>query len=187
MENVAGSGEYHWMAGNFLKYAGPLTWDDLPIDAHELVALCAPRPVFISSGSNNGDAWVDAKGMFLAAVGAGPVYNRDEMMKSILKILVTIDVVFLCCGVVSALGQTQYVDFVDSQGSFRLAQKDRLATLYVDSRDYAGVVRAAKDLQADIKRVTDRNPLVTHEQTGLGKKCAFTIPKVTFLAMNKVL
>jgi len=75
VENVAGSGEYHWMAGNFLKYAGPLTWDDLPIDAHELVALCAPRPVFISSGSYNGDAWVDARGMFLAAAGAGPVYK----------------------------------------------------------------------------------------------------------------
>ena len=75
VENVAGSGEYHWMAGNFLKYAGPLTWDDLPIDAHELIALCAPHPVFISSGSNNGDAWVDAKGMFLAAAGAGPVYR----------------------------------------------------------------------------------------------------------------
>ncbi|TSA54628.1 MAG: acetylxylan esterase [Planctomycetaceae bacterium] len=75
VENVAGSGEYHWMAGNFLKYAGPLTWDDLPIDAHELVAICAPRPVFISSGSNNGDAWVDARGMFLAAAGAGPVYK----------------------------------------------------------------------------------------------------------------
>jgi hypothetical protein len=75
VENLAGSGEYHWMAGNFLKYAGPLTWDDLPIDAHELVALCAPRPVFISGGSTNGDAWVDAKGMFLAAAGAGPVYK----------------------------------------------------------------------------------------------------------------
>ena len=75
VENVAGSGEYHWMAGNFLKYAGPLTWDDLPIDAHELVALCAPRPVFISSGSYNGDAWVDARGMFMAAAGAGPVYK----------------------------------------------------------------------------------------------------------------
>jgi hypothetical protein len=75
VENLAGSGEYHWMAGNFLKYAGPLNWDDLPIDAHELVALCAPRPVFISGGSFNGDAWVDAKGMFLAAAGAGPVYK----------------------------------------------------------------------------------------------------------------
>jgi hypothetical protein len=74
VENVAGSGEYHWMAGNFIKYAGPLHWNNLPVDAHELIALCAPRPVFISSGSTNGDAWVDAKGMFMAAAAAGPVY-----------------------------------------------------------------------------------------------------------------
>ena len=49
--NVAGTGEYHWMAGHFLEYAGPLTPNDLPVDSHELIALCAPRPVFISSGS----------------------------------------------------------------------------------------------------------------------------------------
>jgi hypothetical protein len=75
VENLAGSGEYHWMAGNFIKYGGPLNWNDLPVDSHELIALCAPRPVFISAGSTNGDAWVDAKGMFLAAAGAGPVYE----------------------------------------------------------------------------------------------------------------
>lgn len=74
--NIAASGEYHWMAGNFLKYDGPLTVADLPIDAHELIALCAPRPVFISGGATQaGDGWVDAKGMFLAAVAAGPVYR----------------------------------------------------------------------------------------------------------------
>jgi hypothetical protein len=75
VENVAAPNEYHWMAGNFLKYAGPLSWSDIPVDSHELVALCAPRPVFISAGATNGDGWVDAKGMFLAAVGAGPVYK----------------------------------------------------------------------------------------------------------------
>jgi len=75
VENVAGSSEYHWVAGNFIKYAGPLTWNDLPVDSHELVAMCAPRPVFVSAGSSNGDAWVDAKGMFLSAAGAGPVYK----------------------------------------------------------------------------------------------------------------
>jgi hypothetical protein len=76
VENVAGAGEYHWMAGNFLKYAGPLKWDDLPVDAHELVALCAPRPVFISCGSFKVESgWVDAKGMFLAGAAAGPVYR----------------------------------------------------------------------------------------------------------------
>lgn len=63
------------MAGNFLKYAGPLKTDNLPVDANELIALCAPRPVFISGGATKGDGWVDAKGMFLAAVGADPVYR----------------------------------------------------------------------------------------------------------------
>ena len=75
VENVAATNEYHWMAGNFLKYAGTLHWNDLPVDSHELVALCAPRPVFISAGATKGDGWVDAKGMFLAAAGAGPVYK----------------------------------------------------------------------------------------------------------------
>jgi hypothetical protein len=74
LENVAATGEYHWMAGNFLKYAGPLTANDLPVDSHELIALCAPRPVFIGGGST-GDHWADAEGMFMAAVGAGPVYR----------------------------------------------------------------------------------------------------------------
>jgi hypothetical protein len=75
VENVASASEYHWMAGNFLKYAGPLTWGDLPVDSHELVAICAPRPVFLSAGATRGDGWVDAKGTFLAGVGAGPVYE----------------------------------------------------------------------------------------------------------------
>jgi hypothetical protein len=76
VENLASTSEYHWMAGNFLKYAGPLTPNDLQVDAHELIALCAPRPVFISSGSLQVEGgWIDGKGMFLGAVGAGPVYK----------------------------------------------------------------------------------------------------------------
>lgn len=76
VENIASSSEYHWMAGNFLKYGGPLTRNDLPVDSHELIALCAPRPVFVSSGAQAVEGgWVDAKGMFLGAVGAGPVYK----------------------------------------------------------------------------------------------------------------
>jgi len=58
---------------------GPLTPDDLPVDSHELVALCAPRPVFISYGAATGPGaegqWVDQRGSFLAAVAAGPVYR----------------------------------------------------------------------------------------------------------------
>jgi hypothetical protein len=83
IENLA-TRFYYWMGGNYLKYTG--RWDTLPVDSHELIALCAPRPVFISAGNGPGptkadgtveinDAWVDAKGSFLAAVGAGPVYR----------------------------------------------------------------------------------------------------------------
>lgn len=76
LENLAGDGEYHWMAGNFVRYAGPKTVRDLPVDGHDLIALCAPRPVFIGSGTREaGDGWVDPRGMFLAAVAAGPVYR----------------------------------------------------------------------------------------------------------------
>jgi hypothetical protein len=76
IENIASSGEYHWMAGNFIKYAGPLSAKDLPVDAHELIAMCAPRPVFISCGSPKVEGnWVDDKGQFMAAVDAGPVYK----------------------------------------------------------------------------------------------------------------
>src|SRR5204862_6852496 len=70
VENVAATNEYHWMAGAFIKYAGPLNWNDLPVDSHELVALCAPRPVFIRAGASPSpetasDGCVDAKGMFM--------------------------------------------------------------------------------------------------------------------------
>src|SRR5436305_3259804 len=63
MGNLAASGEYHWFAGNFLKYAGPKTEFDLPIDAHMLIALVAPRPLFLGAGTvDTGDGWVDPKG-----------------------------------------------------------------------------------------------------------------------------
>ena len=76
VENLASSAEYHWFAGNFIKYASSLTPDDLPVDAHQLIALCAPRPVFISSGSPHVEGqWIDAKGMFLGGLHAGPVYQ----------------------------------------------------------------------------------------------------------------
>jgi hypothetical protein len=82
LENLAGRGGYHWMAGNFLKYAadeatfGKKTVADLPVDQHELIALCAPRLCFISYGVRPGDPnWVDAHGSFMAGVLAGPAYR----------------------------------------------------------------------------------------------------------------
>jgi dienelactone hydrolase len=83
VENLTGSGAYHWMAGNFLKYGtedsmfGKMTPGDLPVDAHQLVALCAPRATFISYGvPENGDAnWLDQKGSYMATVAAGPAFR----------------------------------------------------------------------------------------------------------------
>jgi len=77
VENVASDEQFHWVAGNYLKYAAdPLTANDLPVDGDALISLCAPRPIFISGGAAAaGDAWVDAKGMFMGAAGAGPAYR----------------------------------------------------------------------------------------------------------------
>jgi hypothetical protein len=83
VESLTGSGEYHWMAGNFLKYGaseaafGSKNAGDLPVDAHELIALCAPRLTFISYGvPEKGDAkWLDHQGSYMAAVAAGPVFR----------------------------------------------------------------------------------------------------------------
>ena len=83
VENLTGSGEYHWMAGNFLKYGaaessfGSKNAGDLPVDAHMLIALCAPRLTFISYGvPERGDAnWLDQQGSYMATVAAGPVFR----------------------------------------------------------------------------------------------------------------
>lgn len=83
VENLTGVGEYHWMAGNFLKYGaaaasfGSRNAGDIPVDAHQLIALCAPRPTFISYGiPEKGDAlWLDQQGSFMATVAAGPVFR----------------------------------------------------------------------------------------------------------------
>jgi hypothetical protein len=83
VENLTATGEYHWMAGNFLKYGavdgtlGSKNAGDLPVDAHELIALCAPRPTFISYGvPEKGDAkWLDQQGSYMAVIAAGPVFK----------------------------------------------------------------------------------------------------------------
>lgn len=60
-----------WFTGHFQKYAGH--WNDLPVDAHLLIALSAPRRVFVTGGTK--DLWADPRGEFLAQVAAGPVYR----------------------------------------------------------------------------------------------------------------
>ncbi len=93
VENLTSTGAYHWMAGNFLKYGaeesvfGRKDANDLPVESHQLLALCAPRPVFVSYGiPEKGDAnWLDQQGSYMATVAAGSVFRllgarglRDE-------------------------------------------------------------------------------------------------------------
>ncbi|WP_240609415.1 acetylxylan esterase [Phenylobacterium deserti] len=83
VETLTSSGEYHWFCGNYLRYgaAEPASArrdiDTLPVDSHELIAMVAPRPCFISYGiPESGDAkWLDQRGSWMAAVAAGRVYR----------------------------------------------------------------------------------------------------------------
>jgi hypothetical protein len=81
--NLAGDQEFHWFAGNFLRYAAVgHTANEMPVDSHEFIALVAPRPIFIGGGAlitdpeyAPGDAWQDAQGMFMAAAAASPAWE----------------------------------------------------------------------------------------------------------------
>lgn len=81
LESIAWDREYHWVAGNFFKWMGPLHEGEylprkvelLSVDAHALLALAAPRPVFLNAGT--GDTWTDPDGTYLTGVGATPVYE----------------------------------------------------------------------------------------------------------------
>lgn len=74
--NIVSNEEYHWVCGNLIKYGtDPYNENDLPVDQHELIALCAPRACFISTGSWNGDKWQDVVGSFISASKASPVYE----------------------------------------------------------------------------------------------------------------
>ena len=82
IENLTG-GSYYWMAGHYLKYgsaessSGKKDAGDLPVDSHQLIALCAPRPCFISYGiESKGDPkWVGAAGSYMAGILASPAYE----------------------------------------------------------------------------------------------------------------
>src|SRR5579862_1391701 len=68
-----------------------------------------------------------------------------------------------------AIGQERYVETSRTQGDFSVVEKKIAAPLYVDSNDYPGVTRAAKDLRADIEHVTDCAVAFANDEKSLGK------------------
>jgi pimeloyl-ACP methyl ester carboxylesterase len=83
MANIGGNSEFHWFAGNFLRYdqVGHSA-NEMPVDSHDFIALAAPRAVFIGGGAliatsdyAPGDAWQDAQGMFMAVALASPAWK----------------------------------------------------------------------------------------------------------------
>lgn len=84
VSSLTSPAEFHWFAGNFLRYgAVGHSANEMPVDSHELIALVAPRAIFIGGGSLimhptcaiPGDAWQDTRGMFMAAAAASPAWE----------------------------------------------------------------------------------------------------------------
>lgn len=77
IENMADAEQFNWMAATYMKFAAdPLTANDLPVDGDDLLALCAPRPIFVSVGSAEaGDGWADPEGTFMAVQDASAAWR----------------------------------------------------------------------------------------------------------------
>jgi len=98
IESIVGNGEYYWMDGYLMNYAGaecstnpnrgpvgctpaffPRAVQDLDVDVHSVMSLIAPRAVMTNGGTDtpagNGDAWQDPRGMYLAGAMSSPVWE----------------------------------------------------------------------------------------------------------------
>ncbi len=67
----------HWFCGNFARHAGKES--SMPVDQHQVAALIAPRPILVTSGTE--DLWADPKGEFLSLTAAAPVWSLLGLKK----------------------------------------------------------------------------------------------------------
>jgi glycosyl hydrolase family 115 (putative glucuronidase)/glycosyl hydrolase family 115 len=103
-----------------------------------------------------------------AFINGSPLAGTIPATAWVVRFLLFILCLPVLCRECGALGQTRYVETVDRPGSFTIAQGQSVMTIYVDATDYAGVVRAATDLQKDIARVTGHTPIVVNTEKRLG-------------------
>jgi hypothetical protein len=130
LENSAWEYEYHWTAGNFFKWMGPLydtsylprKCELMPVDAHSLLSLCAPRPIFVNGGVN--DTWTDAYGMYLACVAASPVYELLGKKGIIMKDpKPQVDVAYISGDIGYRYHKEGHIDIPDWPAFFEFASK----------------------------------------------------------------
>ncbi len=80
------------------------------------------------------------------------------------RLIVVLLCALVCAAPTSAIGQERYVEFSATPNSLRLVSSHAAAPILVDSQDYPGVLRAARDFQADIRRVTKIQPTVIADE-----------------------
>jgi Glycosyl hydrolase family 115/Gylcosyl hydrolase family 115 C-terminal domain len=107
---------------------------------------------------------------FLSSSIASSCPRRSRFLASALNKTILLVVIVLFSSPVHALtiGEERYVDGSYHTGDFRLVDRGTAAPIYVDSKDYVGVVRAVGDLQKDIERVTNCTATINHEGKSLG-------------------
>src|SRR5215208_6804308 len=91
--------------------------------------------------------------------------TRVNTWKGLARVLGAFVCALVCAPPARAIGRPRYVGFKDAPGAFRLVAGGVAAPILLDSRDYPGVKRAARDLQADVERVTKVEPRLLADET----------------------
>jgi len=167
LENSTGANEYHWMAGTFFKWAGelfpgrylPRKIEDCPVDAHSLLALCAPRPILLNGGTNS--SWTDPYGQYLTTVKASPVYE----LLGVRGIIITdpkpiVDKAYIDGNIAFRYHNGGHTDAPEWPAFFEFASKHFNVPTLTTSASYL-TLGSSTSLEATFKIFSNRNWLVS--------------------------